>query len=146
MEKQKLALLSIHLILLLGLEANAQSLLQNTPPQVPQIAYQASRIPDRILLTIADENAHDRIVTWRTLHPEGSKLQLSNQPEAYDFYRSPEKLGAETDLLLTLQGDTAYYHKVHLQNLEQNKSYTYRVGDGTIWSEWLVFESYPEHA
>ena len=115
MEKQKLALLSACLTLLLIWESQAQSLLQNTPPQVPQIEYNASRIPDRILLTIADENANDRIVTWRTLHPKGSKLQLSNQPEVYNFYRSPEKFDAETNLLVTLQGDTAYYHKLHLQ-------------------------------
>lgn len=62
------------------------------------------------------------------------------------FIETPEKFDAKTDLLVTLQGDTAYYHKVRLQNLEPDRSYTYRVGDGTIWSEWLVFESYPEHA
>ncbi|WP_226390321.1 purple acid phosphatase family protein [Penaeicola halotolerans] len=119
-----------------------QSLQQNTPPSVQHISYLASERPDRILMTFGDDKGNSRIITWRTKET-GNKglIQWSSQTKEVEFYKDVYKKEAESTSLTTILGERVTYHEVILDELKPNEKYTYRVGDGVHWSEWIDFET-----
>lgn len=118
--------------------AYAQSLEKNTPPDHPQIPYKSSVRPDRIILTFGQDAERDRTVTWRT-SPGVSRqiLEIAENNGQQDFYKKVKRFEAESSLLVNLQQDSSFFHKVVLKDLEPGKLYSYRVGGSEYWSSWM---------
>ena len=98
-----------------------------------------SAIPDRIILTWCQDPATSQAVTWRTDSTVTTpKAELAVATASPKFTESAMQIAAETDVLSTTNG-TACFHSVKFKDLQPNTVYAYRVGDGSVWSEWLQF-------
>jgi len=47
---------------------------------------------------------------------------------------------------LKIGNKLVYYHSINFTNLSPDSLYAYRVGNGTIWSEWFQFRTASRHA
>lgn len=116
------------------------------PTLVKAQEFKAGKFPDRIILTWSADPKTTQAVTWRTdstikksfaqILVENSSPKL-DQPEAKEYQ-------AKTEVLKGKAYETANYHSVNFDGLTPDKLYTYRVGDGTNWSEWFQFKTAPE--
>lgn len=108
-------------------------------------SFKASPLPDRIILTWSADPITTQSVTWRTdstvtksiaqILVENSSPKLE-KPEAKEY-------AATTSSLKGKEYETANYHSVTFSGLQPDQLYTYRVGDGTNWSEWFQFRTAP---
>lgn len=108
-------------------------------------SYKATSLPDRIILTWSADPKTTQSVTWRTdctilksvaqVLVEESSPKLE-KPEAKEY-------DAITTSLAGAAFEKANYHSVTFTNLKPDQVYTYRVGDGTNWSEWFQFKTAP---
>ena len=107
--------------------------------------HKSGPFPDRIILTWSGDPATTQSVTWRTdstvvksygqILIEGSSPKLE-KPESKEYESVTSFLkGAEYEL--------SNYHSVTFTGLKPDQLYTYRVGDGTNWSEWFQFRTAP---
>jgi 3',5'-cyclic AMP phosphodiesterase CpdA len=105
----------------------------------------AGPFPDRVILTWSADPTTTQSVTWRTdstvnksfaqVLVESSAPQLE-KPEAKEYEAITSSLkGPEYAL--------SNYHSATFIGLQPDKLYTYRVGDGTNWSEWFQFRTAP---
>ena len=116
-------------LFLFSIAGNTQTLVENT--------NYASRIPDRIMLTIPGNAATSRAVTWRTsAEVEKSLGQIALAGDSPFF----------EDKIQTISGTSGFWmendsmalgHKVIFEKLSPETDYIYRVGDGEVWSEWF---------
>ncbi|GMQ27877.1 metallophosphoesterase family protein [Algoriphagus confluentis] len=113
---------------------------QQTPPGITQIEYRPGARPDRIVLTITGDPLHQRTVTWRT-NGESGILQLASTSSDAEFYKKDHAYTSMTHSYSTFSGDLAVYHRVDLDSLVADSWYSYRVGDGSFWSEWFDFKT-----
>jgi len=98
--------------------------------------YTPSSTPDRILLTWSGDPMNSRDVTWQgdTISRMGY-LQVIDSISASDTiaYSSPSRI-------IRTQGGAAAYFRVGLKNLKAGDSYSYRVANGSHWSDWYHFK------
>jgi 3',5'-cyclic AMP phosphodiesterase CpdA len=105
----------------------------------------AGPFPDRVILTWSADPTTTQSVTWRTdstvnksfaqVLVESSAPQLE-KPEAKEYEAITSSLkGPEYAL--------SNYHSATFIGLQPDHLYTYRVGDGTNWSEWFQFRTAP---
>ncbi|XZE51748.1 fibronectin type III domain-containing protein [Planctomycetaceae bacterium SH139] len=107
----------------------------------PTEMYAPSPIPDRIVLTWADDPTTTQSVTWRTssdVQQAYAEIAVATGDPKFDaaavrVYAATEAL--ETDI------NTAHFHSVTFRDLQPATRYAYRVGDGNNWSEWLQFST-----
>ncbi len=107
--------------------------------------HKPSPMPDRIMLTPTTTPATSQRVTWRAQAPaEWARAEILEAPRALGDVAPPS--GAVTRLsalsstpVNTSLGYASTYHTVEFTDLKPNTRYTYRVGDGTNWSEWIDF-------
>lgn len=118
----------------------------------PPAAYPAAEIhkpspmPDRVMLIPTATPATSQKVTWRAeAEPVWAQAQILPAPRALvggvpaaDADVRTVKASASVKVNTTL-GYASTYHTVEFTGLEPNTRYTYRVGDGTNWSEWFDF-------
>ena len=113
--------------------------------------YPPSAQPDRINLSVTQDPSTSMAVTWRT-HPSvqqgKAEIVLANANPL--SVREAESIPAFTEKIRTKDGNykelywngvTANYHSVVFENLKPNTLYSYRVGEGTAWSEWFQFRT-----
>lgn len=108
-------------------------------------SFKAGPLPDRIILTWSQDPTTTQSVTWRTdstivkslaqILVEDSSPKLE-KPEAKEYV-------AKTSSLKGKDYETANYHSITFSGLQPDQLYTYRVGDGTNWSEWFQFRTAP---
>ncbi|MCW5933423.1 MAG: metallophosphoesterase family protein [Fimbriimonadia bacterium] len=100
-----------------------------------------SPFPDRVILTWSDNPAETQSVTWRTDTTISKGLAQIAEAEAGPKF--PEKARPTEAITTPLNSDsgTAHYHSATFRGLKPNTNYTYRVGDGTNWSEWYQFRT-----
>lgn len=102
----------------------------------------AGSVPSRILLTWSGEPATTQAITWRTgipmQSPQAQFARLDADPNFEKAETTVLGKGATEDLG---NGQTANHYVVNLQGLIPNTRYSYRVGDGQVWSEWNVFRT-----
>ncbi|MGH8776525.1 MAG: fibronectin type III domain-containing protein [Jiangellaceae bacterium] len=91
--------------------------------------------PDRIVLTATDDPATSQAVTWRT-SADVVAAGVEVRPVAVNAVRSVE---AEPTAEFVADGFGARSHTARLDDLSPGTTYTYRVGDGTRWSDWTEF-------
>jgi 3',5'-cyclic AMP phosphodiesterase CpdA len=97
--------------------------------------------PERIILNVTAQPATSQAVTWRTqvavIAPQAQIVAATASP---DLVKGAVCVPAITDTL-SIDGQTMYYHAVLFDTLTPNTVYAYRVGDGTVWSEWNQFQT-----
>ena len=107
-----------------------------------------SKDPDRVILTFNGEPATSRAVTWRTDTTVSEAVaQIAEATVNSKFVESAATFEAETERFdLGMYKWNAplgvHYHSVTFKNLDPDKLYAYRVGDGQEhWSEWIQFRT-----
>lgn len=103
--------------------------------------YPASKIPDRVALTISGDPATTISVTWRTSKlskpPFGEIARSTSGPE---FQSKKQKVAASTQEM-EFRFANSYYHTVTFKGLQPGTSYVYRVGSDEGHSEWNEFKT-----
>jgi 3',5'-cyclic AMP phosphodiesterase CpdA len=134
------------------LSVAAVAFAQNPPADRPSLearTHQPTPVPDRIILTWMSDPTTTQAVTWRTdttVTRAVAQIALADhgpgiEPGWYGY--DPKKVTtgpARTELLKTAINE-AHYHSVNFEGLQPKTRYVYRVGDGTVWSEWFQFET-----
>jgi hypothetical protein len=107
-----------------------------------------SKDPDRIILTFNGDPATSRAVTWRTdttVTKAVAQIAVATENSEFeDEAKSVEATTEEFDLGLYKGNNSlkVHYHSVNFEDLDANKLYAYRVGDGDEhWSEWIQFKT-----
>ncbi|GAB4016837.1 metallophosphoesterase family protein [Spirosoma migulaei] len=103
--------------------------------------YPASIYPDRIILGWHGDPATSQSVNWRTdttvTNAVGAIAEADPSP---DFVKSATLVPATSEPVL-IEGKRVRYHSVQFTNLKPGTQYSYRVGNGTYWSEWFQFKT-----
>jgi hypothetical protein len=131
-----------------------QQLPPGVPPETPEQkkareAAKPTLNPDRIILTWKGDPATTQAVTWRTdTSVKAAFAQIARsdpgpgvEPGWVGY--AAKKIGtfaARTEPLKTAVNE-AHYHSVNFERLRPATRYMYRVGDGTVWSEWFQFDT-----
>ena len=98
-------------------------------------------LPDRIVLTWADEPTTTQAVTWRTsIDVTRGLAEITVADAGPNLEAKSKQLAAETQSLTT-DLNTAHFHTVRFEGLSPKTKYAYRVGDGVNWSEWFHFRT-----
>lgn len=119
--------------------------LQTAPvfAQEPVSAYPATKVPDRIMLSIGEKPASGMGVSWRmdtTVTTGYVELALAKaEPELIN----PVTLPATVETL-DLPGAKAHYFSATFTGLIPDTLYMYRVGDAVNRSEWIQFRTAAE--
>ena len=107
-----------------------------------------SKNPDRIILTFNGDPSTSRAITWRTdTSIKYSFAQIAKATENSKFIGSAKMYPAFTEPfdLGLYKGNNSLkvnYHSVTFDQLEPDKLYAYRVGNGNkYWSEWIHFKT-----
>jgi predicted phosphodiesterase len=100
--------------------------------------YPPSVVPDRIIASWRDDPATSFAVNWRTSINVSKGIAQIQKAVAGPDFDSVQIKEATTELLVN-DLHAAHYHSVAFSGLSPETIYAYRVGDGTIWSEWIHF-------
>ncbi len=145
MKSQYLFLPMLVLFYLIPVYGISQLLEKNLAPNTLDIDYKASPRPDRILITLTENPATEIMITWRTDSTVIKGIaQIAKVEKQNDFYKKAIEKPSTTTVITSLENENVIYHKVKFENLLPNSAYTYRVGDGTYWSEWIQFRTSEE--
>jgi hypothetical protein len=105
------------------------------------ISAQPGIFPSRIMLTIPDDPATSRAVSWRTsFEVTVAKAELNLANVAPDLETGKVTIAGNSNPWEE-GSESGMGHKVIFENLKPDTKYTYRVGNGNIWSEWLQFKT-----
>ncbi|MEM9704141.1 MAG: metallophosphoesterase family protein, partial [Planctomycetota bacterium] len=117
--------------------------------QADEITFAPTAMPDRVVLTYANDPATTQSVTWRTEASDREPFaQIALATRGPQFVSSEDRMLANQELVSTVRGttteykttlSTAHFHTVEFTGLKPTTKYVYRVGDGTNWSEWSQF-------
>lgn len=122
------------LLLLAGLLLIAPS---GTASDFPDALQTPGKVPERIILGFRGDPARSQAVSWRTRLPvDASRAELAPLVAKADFEDEAMSYPATTEKLDIVGGGVVYHHTVNLTGLTPDTRYSYRVGDGSVWSEW----------
>ncbi len=112
----------------------------------PAVWGVATALPDHIVMSVMDNPSTTQSVTWRTdTSVKQALAQNALADAAPRFWKNATEHKAETQVMdadaITDAGVVSHYHSVTFSGLKPNTTYTYRVGDGAHWSEWLQFRT-----
>jgi hypothetical protein len=124
-------------LLLLSLQVFAQEKAKKViQPRRPEF------FPERIILSVTADPAHTQAVTWRTEKPESAaQAQIAPASANPDFEKSAATVTATAAEFETGSGKHVGEYAASFEGLKPNTRYSYRVGDGTTWSEWNTFRT-----
>ncbi|MBB4799265.1 hypothetical protein HNP32_003021 [Brevundimonas bullata] len=129
------------------------SLAQDRPARPEPAPVQASdrpvvpptEQPERIILNLTADPAHEMAVTWRTAPGAVGLVEYAEAQDGPDFIQQAVRVSAVTDDATIAVREAAEfraaYHSTVLKGLKPETVYAYRVGDGARWSEWLQFRT-----
>ena len=120
----------------------------------PEFAHnwsKAGQHPDHIVLNLTEDPATSMSVTWRTSTAvQKGYAEVAIATGAPKFWRNAQTLKAQTETLdiTHIEGaeTVSNYHTVTFTDLVPDTVYAYRVGDGSIWSEWIQFRTASKEA
>lgn len=96
---------------------------------------------ERIILTWKENPSTSQAVTWRTnAAVKAAVAEIAVADSSPDFQKNSQRFHATTTALQTAE-QNLYYHSVNFTNLIPDTLYAYRVGNGTLWSEWFQFRT-----
>ncbi len=98
----------------------------------PDEMYLPTPIPDRIVLTWAEDPRTSQAVTWRTSTEVSHGLaELAPATHGPEFQSAAIRIEAKTEYLKT-DINEAHFHSVRFRDLQPNTRYAYRVAMGQI--------------
>ena len=101
--------------------------------------------PERIILNLTADPAHEMAVTWRTAPGVEGFVEYAEAQDGPDFIQQAVRVSAVADDATIAVREApefrAAYHSTVLKGLKPETVYAYRVGDGARWSEWLQFRT-----
>jgi len=104
-------------------------------------SYASSVYPDRIILSWMNNPATSQAVTWRTdTSVRNACAQIAKADGSPFFSNNAWQVGASSTAL-NGPGWTDLYHRVNFTGLKPDTVYHYRLGDGSIWTEWFQFRT-----
>ena len=113
-------------------------------PKPADLRYQPSQLPDRIVLTLNGDPRTSVAVSWRTSTEVNRGLaEIVVADDGPYFAERAKQLPATTVPLKTADYE-AHCHTCQFADLTPGTTYTYRVGDGDHWSEWIQFRTASE--
>ncbi len=113
----------------------------NTLVPVGYVQYAATPIPDRIVLTLAENPSEAITVNWRTgTMVTSPKVQVAESGWSPSLERFSHEFTARTSIQSTDNG-AAHHHSAQISGLKENTIYAYRVQGGGTWSEWFQFKT-----
>ncbi|WP_214110291.1 purple acid phosphatase family protein [Acrocarpospora catenulata] len=133
-------------LLLAGLVVAPAAISAAAPPKYPAAeVHKPTPIPDRLILIPTATPATSQRVSWRA-----EAAQVDAQAQILEAPRALGQVVPAAGAVATVQaiasvpvnttlGYASTYHTVEFTGLKPNTRYTYRVGDGTNWSEWVDF-------
>ncbi|MGA0555223.1 fibronectin type III domain-containing protein [Larkinella sp. VNQ87] len=95
--------------------------------------------PDRLTLGWQENPATSQSVNWRTDSTVTKAVGAIAEADPSPDVEKKATLVTGTTQIVKLDGTTKHYHTVHFTNLKPGTKYNYRVGNGTIWTEWFQF-------
>lgn len=105
----------------------------------------ATAQPERIVLNLTADPAHSMAVTWRAAPGLTGFVEYAESQDGPEFIATATRVAAITDdATLTVREAPEFraaYHSRVMDGLKPSTVYTYRVGDGVNWSEWLQFRT-----
>lgn len=109
--------------------------------------YPAGVFPDRIALGWKDNKAATtQSVSWRTDTTVTAGIGMITEANPTpDLAATAVSVQALTEKA-TLEGKGVHSHTAHFSGLKPGTLYSYRVGDGSHWSEWFQFRTAQEGA
>ena len=103
------------------------------------LPYAPSSVPDRIVLTWAEDPTTSQTVTWRTAPGGGEPVaEFAIATDGPEFAEKAQQVEATSQSLVTDFGESRY-HTATMRDLLPSTKYAYRVGGGDAWSEWSHF-------
>jgi 3',5'-cyclic AMP phosphodiesterase CpdA len=111
------------------------------PPHA-QLPLQPELVPERTILSLTADPAHSQAVTWRTEKAlDIAQAQIAHTSANPDFATTAATVTATAAKAEVASGKTAGEYAAYFNGLTPNTKYSYRVGDGTTWSEWNSFRT-----
>jgi hypothetical protein len=105
-------------------------------PEQPQL------IPERLVLSLTADPAHSQAVTWRTGKTLASvRAQIAPASANPSFEKAAVTVTASATTANIPGNKVVGEYSALFAGLTPNTRYTYRVGDGTTWSEWNSFQT-----
>lgn len=115
--------------------------IQLVPKVEPADFAKPGVLPDRIVLTWADDPTTSQAVTWRTSTEVTRGLAEMTVAVAGPNLEAESRQVEAVSQPLTTNLNTAHFHTVKFEGLKPSTKYAYRVGDGVNWSEWFHFST-----
>lgn len=103
--------------------------------------YPPSAYPDRVILGWQADPATSQSVNWRTDSTVSQAVGAITEADPSPDLASKATVVPATTQRVVLDGKTVLYHSVHFTHLKPATQYSYRVGDGTHWTEWFQFKT-----
>ncbi len=117
-----------------------------TPLFPAEDLWEPTPVPDRIVLSWSDDPTTTMSVTWRTdTSVQQPIAEIASAQGGPKFVDSKSSVNAESQSLTTNLGPSLR-HTATFKDLKPATQYSYRVGDGTNWSEWADFETAADSA
>jgi 3',5'-cyclic AMP phosphodiesterase CpdA len=111
-------------------------------PNHPQLPLQPELVPERIILSLTADPAHSQAVTWRTEKAlDIAQAQITQASANPNFEKTAATVTATAAKAEVASGKTSGEYAAYFNGLTPNTHYSYRVGDGTTWSEWNSFRT-----
>jgi len=97
--------------------------------------------PDRIMLTIPGDPATTAAVTWRTGFNDTASIAQIGEAMAAPYPEREAKKVNGTHSPWEKESKAGMGHRVVFTGLKPETTYTYRVGNSELWSEWFQFKT-----
>ncbi len=111
-------------------------------PHHAQLPLQPELVPERIILSLTADPAHSLAVTWRTEKVlDAAQAQIAHASANPNFDKAAVTVTATPTKAEVASGKVAGIYAALFEGLKPNERYSYRVGDGTTWSEWNSFRT-----
>src|SRR5690606_10083442 len=105
----------------------------------PDASDVASRLPSRVVLPWRHDPSRSQAVTWRTSVRVDEVFAELVEASANPGFGALARRSPARTTPVQVGERTVYYHEARFTLLRPGTLYAYRVGDGTVWSEWFHF-------
>ncbi len=128
-------------------EADDQTSPARVTPLFPaEELWEPTPVPDRIVLSWSEDPATTMSVTWRTdTTVQQAVAEIAAAEGGPKFVDHKSSVDAASQSLITNLGPSLR-HTATFRDLKPATQYSYRVGDGTNWSEWADFTTAQDKA
>ncbi len=104
-----------------------------------------SKKPEHVILNVTENPSESIAVTWRTKENIIQFVQWAKATGSPVIPAENQQKKAKSEMITFMDGDlepvTFTYHSSIIEGLLPNSKYLYRVGDESVWSEWLEFKT-----